>query len=410
MTKLLSKGFIVVSLATAIFQTVQAQNSSSDVARVNTVSTAVPFLRITPDARSGGMGDVGIATSADATATYYNASKLVFSEKKMGIALSYTPWLKNLGISDIFLASLSGYYKIDDLQTFHSSLRFFSLGNITFTDYLGNINGDFKPREFAVDAGYSRKLSDKFSLGTAIRYIHSNLAAGQEVSSTEVKAGNAVGVDLTTTYMQELKLKGDKKGIVSAGLAITNIGSKISYTEDAQNRDFIPTNLGLGAGFRLFLNDYNELAFYSDINKLMVPTPDTVRDENGNFLYKQKSPIAGMFSSFADAPGGFKEEMREFMYSVGVEYWYDQQFGVRAGYFNEHALKGNRKYFTAGVSVKYSVFGLDFSYLVPTSSQRNPLDNTFRFTLQFDFDKIGKGKYTEEELMDVRRPIYNSGF
>lgn len=410
MTKLLSKGFIVVSLATAIFQTVQAQNSSSDVARVNTVSTAVPFLRITPDARSGGMGDVGIATSADATATYYNASKLVFSEKKMGIALSYTPWLKNLGISDIFLASLSGYYKIDDLQTFHSSLRFFSLGNITFTDYLGNINGDFKPREFAVDAGYSRKLSDKFSLGTAIRYIHSNLAAGQEVSSTEVKAGNAVGVDLTTTYMQELKLKGDKKGIVSAGLAITNIGSKISYTEDAQNRDFIPTNLGIGAGFRLFLNDYNELAFYSDINKLMVPTPDTVRDENGNFLYKQKSPIAGMFSSFADAPGGFKEEMREFMYSVGVEYWYDQQFGVRAGYFNEHALKGNRKYFTAGVSVKYSVFGLDFSYLVPTSSQRNPLDNTFRFTLQFDFDKIGKGKYTEEELMDVRRPIYNNGF
>lgn len=410
MTKLLSKGFIVVSLATAIFQTAQAQNTSSDIGRVNTVSTAVPFLRITPDARSGGMGDVGIATSPDATATYFNASKLVFSEKKMGIALSYTPWLKNLGISDIFLASLSGYYKIDDLQTFHSSLRFFSLGNITFTDYLGNINGDYRPREFAVDAGYSRKLSDKFSLGTAIRYIHSNLAAGQEVNGVDVKAGNAVGVDLTTTYMQELKLKGDKKGIVSAGLAITNIGSKISYTEDAQNKDFIPTNLGIGAGFRLFLNDYNELAFYTDINKLMVPTPDTLKDENGDFLYKQKSPIAGMFSSFADAPGGFKEEMREFMYSVGVEYWYDQQFGVRAGYFNEHALKGNRKYFTAGVSVKYSVFGLDFSYLVPTSSQRNPLDNTFRFTLQFDFDKIGKGKYTEEELMDVRRPIYNNGF
>lgn len=405
MTKIFSKGVFLLTFATSIISQVSAQgNSSSDVGRVNTVSTAVPFLRITPDARAGGMGDVGIATSPDATATYFNASKLVFSEKKMGIAMSYTPWLKNLGISDIFLANLGGYYKIDDLQTFHSSLRFFSLGNITFTDYLGNINGDFRPREFSFDAGYSRKLSDKFSLGTAIRYIHSNLAAGQEVSSTEVKAGNAVGVDLTSTYMQELDLKGSKKGIVSAGLAITNIGSKISYTEDAQNRDFIPTNLGIGAGFRLFMNEYNEIAFYADINKLLVPTPTDELDENNNFVYKQKSPIGGMFSSFADAPGGFKEEMREFMYSVGMEYWYDQQFGVRAGYFNEHALKGNRKYFTAGVSVKYSVFGLDFSYLVPTSRQRNPLDNTFRFTLQFDFDKVGKPKYTEEELMDVRLP------
>ncbi|HUH74406.1 MAG TPA: type IX secretion system outer membrane channel protein PorV [Chitinophagales bacterium] len=397
MTKVLSKGFLILT-ATLFSIPSFAQNTSSDVGRVNTVSTAVPFLRITPDARSGGMGDVGIATSPDATATYYNASKLVFSEKKMGISLSYTPWLKNLGISDIFLAHVGGYYKIDDLQTFHTSLRFFSLGNITFTDYLGNINGDFKPREFSFDAGYSRKLSDKFALGAAIRYIHSNLAAGQEVNSTEVKAGNAVGVDLTSTYMQELKLKGNKRGIVSAGLAITNIGSKISYTEDALNKDFIPTNMGIGAGFRLFANDYNEIAFYADINKLLVPTPDTITDDKGNFVYKQKSPIAGIFTSFGDAPGGFKEEMKEIMYSIGIEYWYDQQFGVRAGYFNENALKGNRKYFTAGVSVKYSVFGLDFSYLVPTSSQRNPLDNTFRFTLQFDFDKLGRGKYTEEEL------------
>lgn len=397
MTRLLSKGFLILT-TTLLYTHSNAQNSSSDVGRVNTVSTAVPFLRITPDARSGGMGDVGIATSPDATAIYYNASKLAFAEKKMGISLSYTPWLKNLGISDIFLAHVGGYYKIDDLQTFQTSLRFFSLGNITFTDYLGNINGDFKPREFSFDAGYSRKLSDKFSLGAAIRYIHSNLAAGQEVNSTEVKAGNAVGVDLTSSYMQELKLKGGKKAIVSAGLAITNIGSKISYTEDALNKDFIPTNMGIGAGFRIFANDYNEIGIYADINKLLVPTPDTITDDKGNFVYKQKSPIAGIFTSFGDAPGGFKEEMKEIMYSVGIEYWYDQQFGVRAGYFNENALKGNRKYFTAGVSVKYSVFGLDFSYLVPTSSQRNPLDNTFRFTLQFDFDKLGKQKYTEEEL------------
>lgn len=395
---------LALSLLVLLSLEVSAQNNTSgDVAGVNTVSTAVPFLRITPDARSAGMGDVGLATSPDATSIYYNASKLVFSEKQLGVSLSYTPWLKNLGITDIFLANVGAYYQIDNLQTFHTSLRFFSLGNITFTDYLGNINGDFKPREMAIDAGYARKLADNFSLGAAVRYIYSNLAAGQEVSSTEVKAGHAVGVDLTATYMQELNLRNSRRGVVSAGLALTNIGSKISYTEDAQNKDFIPTNLGIGAGFRLFLNDYNELAFYADINKLLVPTPTNEIDDNGNYVYKQKSSIGGMFSSFADAPGGFKEEMQELMYSIGTEYWYDQQFGVRAGYFHEHKLKGNRKYFTAGVSVKYSVFGLDFSYLVPTSSQRNPLDNTFRFTLQFDFDRVGRSKYTEEELQDVRR-------
>ncbi|MCO5248097.1 MAG: type IX secretion system outer membrane channel protein PorV [Chitinophagales bacterium] len=398
-----TKGISTLLFFVIIYIGVSAQNNSqSDVGGVNTVSSAVPFLRITPDARSGGMGDVGVATSPDASSIYYNASKLSFADKKMGIALSYTPWLRNLGITDIFLANVGGFFKIGDLQTFHTSLRFFSLGDITFTDYLGNINGDFRPREFSFDAGYSRRLAKNFSIGAAVRYIHSNLAAGQSVDNTEVKAGNAVGVDLTATYMQDLKLRNGKKGIVSAGLAMTNIGSKISYTEDAQNKDYIPTNLGIGAGFRLFPNDYNEIGFYADINKLMVPTPTNELDDNGNYVYKQKSSIGGMFSSFADAPGGFKEEMRELMYSLGVEYWYDKQFGVRAGYFHENKFKGNRKYFTAGVSVKYSVFGLDFSYLVPTTSQRNPLDNTFRFTLQFEFDKIGnKHQYTEEELQDI---------
>lgn len=382
-----------------------AQNNGNDVGRVNTVGTAVPFLRITPDARSGGMGDVGIAISPDANATYFNGSKLVFSDKKVGMSLSYTPWLRNLGITDIYLAHFSGYYKLDNLQAFSAQLKFFSLGNITFTDFLGNINGDFRPREFAFDAGYSRKLGEDFSIGTAIRYIYSNLASGQELSGgIPIKAGNAVGVDITSTYMNDITLKSGKKAVVSAGLTMTNIGSKISYTQDALEKDYIPTNLGIGAGFRLFANDYNEIAFYADINKLMVPTPDTIdSDGNGIFDYKEKSPIGGMFSSFADAPGGFKEEMREFIYSVGVEYWYDKQFGVRAGYFNENALKGNRKYFTAGVSVKYSVFGLDFSYLIPTSSQRNPLDNTFRFTLKFDFDKIGKSAAAEDAADETSR-------
>jgi hypothetical protein len=386
-------------LSVFFFNSLQAQNNFEDVGNVNTVSTAVPFLRIIPDARSGGMGDVGIAISPDANATFYNGSKLVFAEKKLGMSLSYTPWLRNLGITDIYLANFSGYYKLDELQAFSTSLRFFSLGNITFTDFLGNINGEFRPRELSFDAGYSRRLGKNFGIGTAVRFIHSNLASGQEVAGVQVRPGNAVGVDLTASYQQELSLRNNKRGIVSAGLAMTNIGSKVSYTKDALNQDFIPTNLGIGAGFRLFPNDYNEIAFYADVNKLMVPTPDTIdSDANGIFDYKEKSPIAGIFSSFADAPGGFAEEMREFNYSIGVEYWYDQIFGVRAGYFHENRLKGNRRYFTAGVSVRYSVFGLDFSYLVPTTAQRNPLDNTFRFTLKFDFDQLGnKNQVIEEE-------------
>jgi hypothetical protein len=382
-----------------------AQNNFSDVGNVNTVSTAVPFLRIIPDARSGGMGDVGIAISPDANATFFNGSKLVFADKKMGVSLSYTPWLRNLGITDIYLAHASGYYKLDELQAFSTSLRFFSLGNITFTDFLGNITGDFRPRELSFDAGYSRRLGQNFALGTAVRFIHSNLASGQEVAGVQVRPGNAVGVDLTSSYQQELSLRGEKKGIVSAGIALTNIGSKISYTRDALNQDFIPTNMGIGAGFRLFPNDYNEIAFYADVNKLLVPTPNTIdADGNGILDYKEKSSIAGIFSSFGDAPGGFREELREFYYSIGVEYWYDQQFGVRAGYFHENRLKGNRRYFTAGVSVRYSVFGLDFSYLVPTTAQRNPLDNTFRFTLKFDFDKVGKKIVEEEPLLEGSLP------
>lgn len=382
-------------LSVFFFNSLQAQTYDD----VNTVSTAVPFLRIIPDARSGGMGDVGIAISPDANATYYNGSKLVFAEKKLGLSLSYTPWLRNLGITDIFIAQFSGYYKLDELQAFSTSLRYFNLGSITFTDNLGNTLRDFNPNELAFDVGYSRRLGKNFGIGTAVRFIHSNLASGQELNGVQVRPGNAVGVDLTASYQQELSLRNDKRGIVSAGLAMTNIGSKISYTKDALNQDFIPTNLGVGAGFRLFPNEYNEIAFYADVNKLMVPTPDTIdSDGNGIFDYKEKSPIAGIFSSFADAPGGFAEEMREFNYSIGVEYWYDQIFGVRTGYFHENRLKGNRRYFTAGVSVRYSVFGLDFSYLVPTTSQRNPLDNTFRFTLKFDFDQLGnKNQVIEEE-------------
>ena len=396
-----SKKVRIISIILGCFTyfTMNAQTSIGDVGQINAINTAVPFLRIIPDARSGGMGDVGVAISSDANSTYFNNSKLVFAPKKLGISLSYTPWLRNLGITDIYLAHFSGYYKLDDQQALSTSLKFFSLGNITFTDFQGNITGDFRPRELALDVGYARKLGKSFALGVQLRYIYSNLASGQTVDGVPIKAGHAFGSDLTMTYAKDIEMK-KMKSRITTGLAFTNIGSKISYSDDARNQDYIPTNMGLGLGYQLYPNDKHEVAFYVDINKLLVPTPDTIdADGDGVFDYKQKSPIAGVFSSFGDAPGGFKEEMKEFYYSFGVEYWYDQQFAARAGYFLENKLKGNRKFFTAGITARYSVFGLDFSYLVPTSSQRSPLDNTFRFTLTFNFDKLGKKDGDDAEVM-----------
>jgi hypothetical protein len=380
-----------------------SQVTDKDVGRINVVQTAVPFLRIIPDARSGGMGDVGMTITPDANAAYFNAAKLPFAYKPLGVSISYTPWLRNLGITDIFMTHLAAYYQIGSMQAVHTSLKFFSLGNITFTDETSAVIGDYSPRELAFDAGYSRKLGQNFGLGVALRYIYSNLAAGQEVSGIPVKAGHAVGTDITTYYEKEIAMK-KMRSEIAWGLALTNIGSKISYTDDALNKDFIPTNMGLGIGYRLFPNDFNEISFYFDVNKLLVPTPDTI-DANGNGIwdYKEKSSIAGMFSSFADAPGGFKEEIKEFNWAMGVEYWYDEQFAIRAGYFSENSTKGNRKYFTAGVGVKYSVFGLNFSYLVPTSKQRNPLDNTFRFSLLFEFDKKNRGDGSETRLNNFQQ-------
>lgn len=391
------KLLLIIGIISSGYVYAQTQN---DVGRINTVTTAVPFLRINPDARSGGMGDAGIATSVDANATFFNPAKLVFSDKKLGLSLDYAPWLRNLGITDIFITHFAGYYKLDDNQALHTSFKFFSLGNITFTDYLGNINGQFNPRELALDVGYNRKLGKYIGLGVGLRYIYSNLASGQQVDNTPIKAGHAIGSDISFAFEKPLSMKGDKSSIISTGLAITNIGSKISYTSDALEKDYIPTNLGLGVGYRFMPNKSNEIGIYADINKLMVPTPDTIDSDNNGILdFKEKSPIGGMFSSFADAPGGAKEEFKEFMYSTGLEYWYDKQFGARVGYFHEATTKGNRKYFTAGVSVKYSVFGLDFSYLVPTSNRRNPLDNTFRFSLKFDFDNLGKKNESAPEEM-----------
>ena len=353
---------------------------------VNTIITAVPFLRIVPDARSAAMGDVGIATSTDANALHFNASKMVFGEDKGGVAVTYTPWLRALNVNDVYLAYLSGYYQLDDQQAAGFSLRYFSLGDIAFTDENGMPLGNGRPNEFELNGAYARKLSDNFSAGLSAKFIFSNLAAGQEVGGEEISAGTAFAADISLTYNTDVELNNGTSDL-TFGMAISNLGSKITYTNSI-NRDFIPANLGIGAAWNLDFDEYNRLTIAADINKLLVPTPDPLgTDDNldGVADYKQVSTFSGVFGSFSDAPDGFAEELRELMYSVGLEYWYDKQFAVRTGYFYEHSTKGNRKYFTVGLGLKYNVFGLNISYLVPTTNQRNPLDNTLRFSMLFDF-------------------------
>lgn len=374
------------------FQTQAQVNGVNQLdGRINTINTAVPFLRIAPNARSGGMGDLGVAISPDANAIFWNSSKLAFVDNEMGFSLTYTPWLKQL-VNDIYLAYLSGYRKIDDLSTIGFSLRYFSLGQIIFTDITGTETGTGRPNEFAIDMAYARRLSDNLGVGVNLKYIYSNLASGQNVNGVEITPGNAFAADVNLYGSYPVELKSGLETELAWGLNISNIGTKISYTESAENKDFIPTNFALGAAWSINFDDYNKIVLAGDVNKLLVPTPDSVdADNNGIFDYKEQSIVSGIIGSFSDAPDGFSEEFRELMYSAGIEYWYDEQFAVRAGYFNEHSTKGNRKFFTVGLGLRYNVFGLDFSYLVPTSNQRNPLDNTLRFSLSFDFNDI-KGK------------------
>ncbi len=347
--------------------------------KVNTVYTSIPFLRINPDARTGGMGDAGLAISPDAASMYWNASKLAFAEEDMGVSITYTPWLKEL-VDDIYLAYLSGYKKIDDIQSIGASLRFFSLGDIQFTDINAEPAGQFSPRELAFDLAYARKLGDKVSLGLTLKYIYSNLAKGQTVNGNLIRPASAAAGDISLYYTDDI-LVGGRDARLSFGTAITNIGNKVSYTETAQ-KDFIPINFGIGSAFEMDFDEYNSITFAVDINKLLVPTPDSTS------THRDKPVISGMLGSFGDAPGGGKEELQELMYSLGMEYWYNKQFSVRLGHYNEHKYKGNRKYVTVGLGLKYNVFGLNFSYIIPTTQNRgnSPLDNTLRFSLLFDFN------------------------
>lgn len=357
--------------------------------KINVVTTAVPFLRISPDARAGGMGDLSLATDPDASSSYFNLGKVPFNTSAGGVNLTYTPWLKKL-VNDVYLASLSGYYKLDDNQAISGSFRYFSLGNIQFTDAYGNPLQSVNPKEFGVDLGYSRKLSDQLGLGVGLKYIYSNLAQG----TSGYKAGNSVAGDIGLYYNGHNELG---QGW-SFGAAMTNLGAKIGYTDNAEQKDFIPANLGLGTTFTRVFDESNKISFGVDVNKLLVPTPPVSVDNGGSqdsaalANYRSESVIGSWFSSFGDAPGGFSEELKEFQISTGLEYWYNNQFALRAGYFYENKYKGNRQYFTTGVGVKYNVFELNFSYLVPSGSgiSQNPLSNTLRFSLVFDFNNSGE--------------------
>jgi len=386
-------GLIIIGLKSEA----QSLTSGQEV-RFNPISTAVPFLTITPDSRHGGMGDVGAATSPDANSQYLNPSKYAFADGDYGFSVSYTPWLRKL-VSDINLAYLAGYYRIDKNQVIGSSLRYFSLGSIMITDVNGTGLANVKPNEFALDFSYSRKLSEFMSGGIALRYIRTDLAGG--ISQQTYSAGNAFAADVSFYYNRSWKGTDQTKSL-AFGVDVSNIGSKISYN-DGQTKEFLPANLRLGGTFTNEFDDNNSLAVSIDLNKLLVPTPrqQVVFDNNGGTIVlpdnsSNESVIGGLFSSFTDAPGGLKEELEEITISTGVEYWFNKKFALRTGYFNESQNKGNRKFFTAGVGVKMNLCSVDLSYLIPTS-QNNPLANTIRFTILFNADSFRKPKRTANQ-------------
>lgn len=377
----------------------------------NSISTAVPFLGISPDARAAGLGDAGAALPDDVNAMHWNLAKAPFNTKNGAVSISYTPWLRNL-VPDISLSYLTAYYKLDKRSAIAGSLRYFSLGQIQFTDIYGAPNGNFNPSELALDLGYATKLNDKFSLGVAFRYIYSNLAGGFNQSQTPIDPGISYAGDISAYYRNNTVFKdkstGKKYNInYGFGGVISNIGSKLTYTS-AQYENFIPINLRLGGYANVDIDEFNSIALLFDANKLLVPTnpyykrnstntadsidPVTRRPIiDGKGMDPNVPVVQGMIQSFYDAPDGFSEELSEINISTGLEYWYNKQFALRGGYFHEPRTKGNRQYATFGVGIRYTVFGLDVAYIWPFQ-QRHPLENTLRFTLTFDFDAFVEKK------------------
>ncbi len=384
------KFVIIVCGIICSFPVLAADDIKND--NFNPLFTGVPSLTIAPDARGGGMGDVGAATDPDMASQYWNPAKYAFAYSKAGLQLSYTPWLRQL-VDDIDLVYLSGYFKLgdEDRQAIGASLRYFSMGEINMTEDGQYSTGTLHPYEMAVDLSYSLKLSEKFSGAVAFRFIYSDLGTGTTGNTSDLRPGSSFGADIAG-YYNSYVMAGSSECLLGLGFDISNIGPKISY-DGGNTSNFLPTNLRLGGSFLFPLDDYNTLSLNLDANKLLVPTrPDTEGMEAAEKVaaiedYNAISPISGMFQSFSDAPGGAKEEFEEIMWSFGAEYAYDQKFFVRGGYFYENPNKGNRQYFSFGAGFKLNVFQLDAAYLVSTVPS-NPLDQTLRFSLTFDMDGL----------------------
>ena len=365
---------LIVVCALLITHLATAQTVTGADTTFRPITTAVPFLTISPDARSAALGDAGAASSADANAAYWNPAKFVFIDKAYGGSLSWTPWLGKI-TNDMWISYFSAFYKIKREELVAFGFKYFDLGDFFARDQFGGDDGTFHPREFSLDLTYSRLLTESFSVGLTGRYIHSNLLGSYNGSSiTDTKPGNSVAVDIGVFYTKPLK--GAKANSLSLAGVISNIGAKLSYT-DSEHKDYLPTNLKLGAAYTTELDQFNSFTFLLDFNKLLVPSP------NADRTIPDKSLLGGMFGSFSDAPDGFEEEIKEIIINMGVEYWYNQTFAGRVGYFCESKEKGNRKYMTLGVGFKKDKFGIDIAYLVPTNKREHPLAETVRFTLLF---------------------------
>lgn len=394
---ILRRLFVVFSCVFGLISTLAAQNSGTVTNKLlgslNAIQTTVPFLTIAPDSRAGAMGDLGVATMPDVNSQHWNAAKYPFIKGEFGVSLAYTPWLRNV-VNDINLGYLSAYYRFDKKQVVSASLRYFSLGEVIFRDMDGVLVGNYNPNEFSIDAGYSRLLSDYFSAALVLRFIRSDITGGGSIEGQQYNAGYSFAADLGLYYQRPLDI-GGLSGEFAWGVNFSNLGTKISYTEGS-DKQFIPANLRLGARYTLEIDEYNSLSASVDLNKLLVPTPpiyyndSTDADGDPVVQYGKETPTSlplSWIQSFYDAPDGFTEEMHEIMFSVGMEYWYRQQFAIRAGYFHEHETKGNRQYFATGIGLKLNVFFIDFSYLISTSGRNNPLANTMRFTLGLNFSE-----------------------
>lgn len=376
---MLRKFTVGVCVMGGIFCGKLAYSQSDIIGReFNPIRVAAPFLTITPDSRAAGYGDQGVASSADNNSQYWNPAKYIFTETKGGVSVTYTPWLKNI-INGISLSNIAGYYKVDNNQSISASLRYFSLGEVEFTDNSNTLQKQFKPNELALDAAYSRRLNDFLSSAIGFRYISSNLTGGYALDAVETKKASSFAADISL-YLEKPLRMGYNDAEAAFGMSISNIGSKVSYSNNVNSKSFLPTTLRIGGRYSIVANRTHKISVLIETSKLLVPTPKY--DEQGNNLNANKSVVSSIFSSFGDAPGGMKEEFNEFTFSIGAEYTFNNTFSLRAGSFTESKNKGNRKFFTVGGGLKYNLLVLDIAYLIPTvNSAANPLSNTFRISI-----------------------------